>query len=302
MDVSLIRPLEAAWARTRRVLLDSPFDLERWLVVGFAAWIARLGENGIGTSFSGRLPGPKWGSADTALRDGLTWLVAHPLWLAIGAFGVVVGIAIGIALLWVSSRGKFVFLDVVLHDRAAIVEPWKRFAREGNSLFVWRLVFAFATIAAVSLLAVPWMLALLAWSRTGAFVLGLAGLAVLPLVLVVVVVAAYVQGFLENFVVPLQYRYGGTTTEAWRMFLPLLGANLGTFLVWGLLWVGLLMAIAIAIAVAGFLTCCVGFLVLAIPYVNAVVLLPVTYTLRGYGPALLAEFGENWAPAASQPT
>lgn len=297
-----MRPLETAWGRTRKALLDAPFDLERWLVVGFAAWIARLGENGAGASFSRRFSHPTPGDSVALVRNGLAWIAAHPLWLAIGAFGVVVGLAIGIALLWVSSRGKFVFLDDVLRDRAAVVEPWKRFAREGNSLFLWRLAFAFVTFVVIGLLAVPWLLAILAWTRTGAFALGLAGFAAMPLVLVVVVVAAYVQGFLENFVVPLQYRYGGTTTQAWRLFLPLLGANLGTFLAWGLLWVGLLLAIALAIVVAGLLTCCVGFLVLMIPYVNAVVLLPVTYTLRGYGPALLAEFGEAWAPAPTQPT
>ena len=36
-------------------------------------------------------------------------------------------------LLWISSRGKFIYLDNVVHDRAQIVEPWSRFRRLGDT-------------------------------------------------------------------------------------------------------------------------------------------------------------------------
>ena len=50
--------------------------------------------------------------------------------------------------LWVSSRGKFVFLDDVLYDRAEIAEPWRRYRKAGNSLFAFRLVAALIGIVA----------------------------------------------------------------------------------------------------------------------------------------------------------
>jgi len=60
--------------------------------------------------------------------------------------GVVVLLALVTLLLWVSSRGKFIFLDNLVHNRAAIVEPWRRFASLGNSLFWWRVGFAVAAV------------------------------------------------------------------------------------------------------------------------------------------------------------
>jgi hypothetical protein len=50
-----------------------------------------------------------------------------------------------------------------------------------------------------------------------------------------------------------------------------------------------------AIVVAGFSTCCIGFLLMAIPYVSSVVLLPVDVLFRGLGPDFLAQFGPQWA-------
>jgi len=34
------------------------------------------------------------------------------------------------------SRGKFMFLDNVVHDRAEVSQPWQDFRRLGNSLFL----------------------------------------------------------------------------------------------------------------------------------------------------------------------
>ena len=50
-------------------------------------------------------------------------------------FGVPVALAllvIGVALLWLSSRGKLIFLDNMIQERAAFVDPWKRFRRLGD--------------------------------------------------------------------------------------------------------------------------------------------------------------------------
>jgi hypothetical protein len=46
--------------------------------------------------------------------------------------------------------------------------------------------------------------------------------------------------------------------------------------------------------VAGFATCCVGFLLLALPYINAVVLLPVLYTMRAFNVEFLEQFGNEY--------
>ncbi len=42
------------------------------------------------------------------------------------------------------------------------------------------------------------------------------------------------------------------------------------------------------------MTCCVGLLVLIIPYVGTVVSLPIWYTLRGFTLEYLAQFGPEF--------
>ena len=39
------------------------------------------------------------------------------------------------------------FLDNVVHDRVEIARPWREYQKEGNSLFVWRLLFGLFTFA-----------------------------------------------------------------------------------------------------------------------------------------------------------
>jgi hypothetical protein len=48
------------------------------------------------------------------------------------------------------------------------------------------------------------------------------------------------------------------------------------------------------VVVIGLFTCCAGFLLLAIPYVNAVILLPVSYTFRAFSLEFLAQFGSGF--------
>jgi hypothetical protein len=140
MQISFVEPLSRAWERMRRMLF-APFELARWLVLGFSAWLAGLASSDWGTKLAGNAPDSidehalvpfEFGELADAITDHLVWL---PLIL----LAVLVVAAILIALLWVSSRGKLVFLDNVVHERAAIVEPWKRLGKLGDSLFWWRL-------------------------------------------------------------------------------------------------------------------------------------------------------------------
>jgi hypothetical protein len=61
--------------------------------------------------------------------------------------------------------------------------------------------------------------------------------------------------------------------------------------------------IVLGIIVAGFLTCCIGFLILAIPYVGSVVLLPVSYLFRALSVEFLEQFGPEYVlfPATTSP-
>jgi len=50
----------------------------------------------------------------------------------------------------------------------------------------------------------------------------------------------------------------------------------------------------ILIIIAGLLTCCVGILLLIIPYIGTVVTLPIWYTLRAFSLEYLAQFGPEY--------
>ena len=60
------------------------------------------------------------------------------------AFFAAIGLVVLLLFLWLSSRGKFIFLDDVVSGQARIVEPWNRFKRLGDSLFLWRAAFVLA--------------------------------------------------------------------------------------------------------------------------------------------------------------
>lgn len=300
LRVSVVEPLTAAWERTRR-LLFRPFDLARWLVLGFSAWLAGLGGGGRG--FNVQVPLGGWDdSSGWGERLEGAGRAAHEAWASALAAGCLVllvvgclfGIALALALLWVSSRAKFVFLDNVLHERAQIREPWKRFRRQGDSLFLFRLLFGLTFLA-------------LAGLALGGIVLAAGGIAALErvdvlrgtaavgtivalaaVIVLLLLAAGLVAFFLDAFVVPLMHRYELGVLDAWRRFLAIFRARPWSFLLAGLLLLALGLAVGAAVFAAGLLTCCLGFLVLMIPYVGTVLLLPVPVFYRAYTVELLA--------------
>jgi uncharacterized membrane protein YccF (DUF307 family) len=50
----------------------------------------------------------------------------------------------------------------------------------------------------------------------------------------------------------------------------------------------------IAVVAAGLATCCVGWILLAIPYISTVVTLPAWYTYRAYSLEFLAQLGPEY--------
>jgi hypothetical protein len=95
------------------------------------------------------------------------------------------------------------------------------------------------------------------------------------------------------------YRDGVSATQAWRTFLPLLRVHLPKFLGFGAVVLSVLVSAAVAIAAVGLEGCCLGFGILALPYVGMVVMLPVWIAYRSYGPEFLAQFGERWSVFAA---
>lgn len=299
--ISVLAPLGPAIERMRTVLFR-PFDLGKWLVIGFSAWLA--GFNGGGGRVNLNIPAGGWGGGGGGGGDGGEGLgeALQELWAQIALAGCLVflvlgcllAVALAIVLLWVSARAEFIFLDNVLANRAEIVAPWKRFRRAGNSLFGFQLVLIAAGVAAAAVLVGGFLLALgglagfdrLEEIRGGP---AIAALVVFVLLLVLLLaVLLYVSYFLQAFIVPLMHRYELDVVAAWRRFLALFRAHPGPLLLSGLLWLALGLGVGVALVAVGCLTCCLGFLLLMIPYVGSVLLLPVSVTYRAYTVELLA--------------
>ena len=139
------------------------------------------------------------------------------------------------------------------------------------------------------------------WPSLPGMVLGVGFALLLSLLL------GFVSFMTREFVVPLMLMYDESASHAWTRFWPLLASRPGEFIAYtlfvGVVWIG----VSVALVVAGVATCCIGLLLMMLPYVGSVFLLPVEVTSRAYGPEFLAQFGPGWdlfaarAPRAEEP-
>jgi len=275
-------------------ILFRPFQLGKWLTIAFSAWLATLLDRsnlGEVVNFGEDRDSVAHGMGDAALslRESLVWLlVAGAIFAAL--------LVLFVVLLWVSSRAKFIFLDNVIHDRGRIKEPWTRFTRPGDSLFLWLLGFS-ALVLILMIVAVGLLILLVgidaATNLGGALPLG----GVIYLVLLgfaLVIPLLYLYLFLDDFVVPVMIRANLSTSAAWRRLLALVKAYPLEFLFYGLCIFAFYVLVAMAVAAITLLTCCVGGILLTIPYVGTVFLLPVLVLHRIYSLEFLAQFGPEY--------
>ncbi len=306
--VSLTAPVSAAWDGMKTVLFR-PFDSGRWFLLGFSAWLAGLGQTGGSFNWNpGRGGGngaPGGQSVEQALAQVRAfWAEYGALVLSVGLAALVAGLVLGVLLLWVRSRGKFMFLDNVVNNRTEIQVPWRAYAAEGNSLFRWTLVYGVLCLAVVAvILGLGWWLVAAPCLAYGRFVPGVVPGLVLVLGLFTLFgfINYYVMRFLEDFVVPLMYRDRLTASAAWRRFGALYRQNRGGLLLYGLFVILLQMAAGMAILAFAVVTCFIGACLMLVPYLGAVVLLPVSVFFRLYSLEYLAQYGDGFVVGGAEP-
>src|SRR5690348_13811658 len=220
MPISLFDPLQRAWERMVRMLFR-PFQARTWFVLGFAAFLSEFLSGGTATHYGWHGHGGHWSHDEVAGRIH-EWLSEPGIIVAAVCVGAVALIA-AIALLWVSCRGRFIFLDDVVHERAAIVDPWHRYARLGDSLFIWTVLFILGVGVLLLVIALPFLASLQQLWAEGSFswtgVLSILGFVVLAIPLAILI--AYTLLFLNAFVVPIMYRHDLAAVPAWGRFLAL---------------------------------------------------------------------------------
>lgn len=296
--ISVLAPVGPAIERVKSSLFR-PFDLQRWLAIGFTAWLALLADGGGGGGGGGGNFGNRNGGdgfrrgLDQAMeyvRDNLTWLV--PL-VVVGALILLVVVLL---LIWLSSRGRFMFLHNVATGRADVVAPWEAYAVPAHSLFLFRVILGFAGLILLVPLGLVVGFSIFRMVQAEAFhpggilisvVSGL-GIAVIGLGLFLV------EKLTKDFVVPVMYLGQSSCRAAWGQFFRLLSSAPFEFVLYLLFHLVLSIAISLCVVVVVILTCCVAGCLLAIPYVGVVLLLPVHMFFRAYSAGYLAQFGDDW--------
>jgi hypothetical protein len=291
-NVSVTLPVTQAIERAKRMLFQ-PFDLGRWFVIGFCAWLATLGRAGGGARFN--IPAHE-GNGD--LRHGLdeAWqfVVKNLYWIGPLAVALVlIGLILWVVCTWLSSRGRFMFLHCVALDRAEVKVPWHRFAQEGNSLCWFRIVLGL--IGSVVILPPVTLVIVLIVGMVRRDAAALGGiLGVIGLTLVILAAAlifALVAKLTTDFVVPIMWLRRNRCLTAWQEYLGLLSTNFWQFVLYLLFQIVLGLAIGILVLAVVVVTCCCAGCLMAIPYLGTVLLLPVLIFERAYSLYYLAQYG-----------
>lgn len=296
MSISYTRPLAMAWNRMKKALFQ-PFDISKWFKLGFTAWLAGLTDckGGSGGNNSGS-SNPNWNNFFDFPQTAWEWLIDNPLWFNLIIVGVVFLVIVVSILIWISSRGKFMFLHNVANDKSDVSLPWHEYKKEGNSLFIWQFFFGWFALAVFMLFLFYFFV-----TAQNLYLGDFPGIAVFwsiaAMVLMLfgyIIVFGYISLFLRDFVVPIMYKHRVGIVRAWSMFLALFFRKFFSFILYGLFIFILGIGVILAVILFAVMTCCIGLLLIAIPYIGAVILLPLSYTFRAFSIEFLAQFGEKF--------
>lgn len=280
--IEIFRPFGEAFELTKKILFR-PFDLKKWLVIGFVAWLANLGGGGGGFNYRDNRR-----EEMQKLNETLSQ-IPHSL-LVTGICVLICFVLVVIVLfLWLRARGCFMFIDCIAKNRGAIAEPWRGFRNEGNSYFLFSLVVGFAFLIFAALLSLPFMLPII---RGVTFlhihdVYLISTIAAWAFVVILLVLA---WSLIANFMVPVMYRQQCRALKAFGVVVRLIAAYPGEILLYCLFLIVLVLATAIVACVATCATCCIA----AIPYIGTVILLPVFVLLRSFSLLFLRQFGPDY--------
>jgi len=298
MNANYSQPLLNSIGRMKKALFQ-PFDFSKWIHVGFTAFLSGLtglsGGGGFGNPGTG-MDGFNWNKFFSFPESAWLWIASNPFWSLLLLAGILFLFTLIVILGWISSRGKFMFLYNVVNNRDEVVKPWHEYRQQGNSFFWWQFVYTFI-ISAIFILFLIYSFGIFKLiyyesipteSKFG-FIFGL-----IVVFVVLLVITAYISLFLTDFIVPIMYKNHISATKAWSKFISLAVRNMGSFIVYGLFILVLKIAVGVAVLFLAVMTCCVGLLLIMIPFVGSVIILPVSYSFRAFSIEYLATFGKDF--------
>jgi len=187
------------------------------------------------------------------------------------------------------DRGRFVFIDCLVRNRAAIAEPWREFRQEGNRFFVFLLVLMLLSLVLVALF--------------GGLIFGLfvlwrnyrvsnvpALFVVVPIVVFAWVAFAVVVNLITYFMPPVMYTRRCSPVDAARAILQLLFDDPAPFILFILLMIGFWIGWIMLGCFVTCATCCLA----SLPYIGTVIVLPVPVFFRSFSLLFLRQFGPDY--------
>jgi hypothetical protein len=284
-------------------MLFKPFDLGRWFVIGFCAWLAYLGGGGGGGG------GGNWNapyksheqqaeiaegvnSAKEYLLNNLCWIIPLAVIVAVLIIGI------GLLIAWLNSRGKFMFLHCVATNKSEVKVPWHKFRTHGNSLFLFRIVLGIIGLATVAVPILGIVLLIIMMVAKAASIIVFVPITIILslIIFVLAITLTLVRKFTFDFVVPIMFLQTASCITGWREFLKILSVNKARLALYILFQIVITIAIGTIVFIGlciGCCLCCVSLL-LFIPYIGTVILLPLLIFKRAYSLYYLRQFGPSF--------
>lgn len=295
--------LSQAFRKMKKTLF-SPFSLQLWFTLAFPAFLANLGSGGFGFNFM-------QSSSKEKISNILTEHLL--LFLLILGFIVLLAIALSLVFYWLSSRGRFIFLDMLVRgaDAERFGSRWNRFRTAANSFFQVKIGFLLCYLLAIllgSAGSLPLLGALLN-SVTGRELIQMPYLNYSKLppelqsltlgICITLIIASFLLFFLllildtifNDYGALLMYRKEISGWTALQKTFTAIRESPFRFVkyIWGLILIQILASLAIFVFLIA-TCCCIGYILLLIPYISTVVMMPIIYTRWQF---ILEYFGDS---------
>jgi hypothetical protein len=193
--------------------------------------------------------------------------------LTISIIGVIF-LALMILFMWLNSRFKFIFVEDIIKNDASIKAPWSFNAFIGNQLFLLNLIYTFVYLGLMGLIGYRGFLTLkglgvFADNADFSFLKVMSNIMphIIGLIALVIVVSLF-YFFVENMVIPIMYKKRDGLLASLKEAADLLTANIGNFIAFLFISIGL----GIAAVIATFMIVAMYVLIVAVLAVLVVLL------------------------------
>lgn len=298
MEISVTKPIGQAYSAMKRILFK-PFNIGKWFTLGFCAFLADLLEFHGGSGGDGR-SGFNWRFSSFEEAKYYAYNLILEYWeliLTIGWAIIVAGMLLGLLIMWLRCRGKFMLLDGVVHNRGAVVKPWHQYRELANSLLLWRIIVGIMGFACFVLIVL--LCGSIAWPDIKDLRFEANALAALiifgALAILSSIFFGVIKHMLTDFIAPIMYRRGILCGEAIQVFRQeILADHEGSFVLFYLMKFLLGVVAVVIVILTVCMSCCIALIPLIIPYINAVFLLPLAVFFRCYSLYFLEQFDPQW--------